>query len=103
MGKADLSGRYLQLRHGCDLRSMPYLGVRVKSDLWLMSASRTARALLSERPIPNASRNGRNRLSFIHVRGRSSPWAQISNTATEADAATNAGISRSKVRSHPPE
>ena len=68
-GSADLSGRYLQLRHGCDLRSIPYFGVRVKSDLWLIIASSTARALLSERPIPNASKHGRKRSSLIHVAG----------------------------------
>src|SRR6266542_3652585 len=41
-----------------------------------MSASSTARALLSERPIPKASRHGRKRISLIHVRGCNSRWAQ---------------------------
>ena len=35
----------------------------MKSDLWLIIASSTARALLSERPIPNASKHG----GFIRV------------------------------------
>ena len=69
IGSADFSGRYLQLRHACDLRSIPYFGVRVKSDLWLKIASRTARPLLRERPMPSASRHGRSTICFIQVRG----------------------------------
>src|SRR4029450_10545840 len=97
-GSADLSGRYLQLRHGCDLRSIPYFGVRVKSDLWLIIASSTARALLSESPIPNASKHGRKRSSLIHVAGRSSGCGQMEKRPTEADAARKIGISTSTVR-----
>src|SRR4029078_11179469 len=100
-GSADLSGRYLQLRHGCDLRSIPYFGVRVKSDWWLVIASSTARALLSERPIPNASKHGRKSRSLIHVRGYNSRWAQMEKSPTGADAARNIGISTSSVRSQP--
>src|SRR4030095_4752714 len=100
-GSADFSGRYLQLRHGCDFRSIPYFGVRVKSDLWLIIASSTARALLSERPIPNASKHGRKRSSLIHVAGCSSPFAQTEKRPTEADAARKIGISTSTVRTQP--
>jgi len=68
-GKVDFNARYLQLRQDCERRSMPYLGVRVKSDLWLNIASRTARALLRERPMPSASKQGSNSICFIQVRG----------------------------------
>src|SRR5258707_15723175 len=91
-GSADLSGRYLQVRHDCDLRLIPYFGVRVKSDLWLIIASSTARALLSERPMPNASKHGRKRSSLIHVARRSSRWAKMLKRPTEADGARKIGI-----------
>src|SRR4029077_17122538 len=100
-GSADLRGRYLQLRHDCDLRSIPYFGVRVKSDLWLTIASSTARALLSERPIPSASKHGRKRISLIHVRGCNSRWAQMEKSPTDADAARKIGMSTSTVRTQP--
>ena len=32
IGIVDLIARYWQVRQGCDLRSMPYFGVRVKSE-----------------------------------------------------------------------
>src|SRR4029453_14912519 len=100
-GSADFSGRYLQARHGCDLRSIPYFGVRVKSDLWLIIASSTARALLSERPIPTASKHGRKRSSLIQVAGCSSRAAQMQKRPTDADAARKNGLSTSTVRTQP--
>src|SRR5262249_57534495 len=100
-GSADFRGRYLQLRHGCDLRSIPYFGVRVKSDLWLIIASITARALLSERPIPNASKHGRKRSSLIHVAGCSSRCAQVLKRPTEADAASKIGMSTATHHTQP--
>ena len=60
---------YLQLRHGCALRSMPYLGVRAKSDVMIEHRFENRTGIVERKTDAEREQAGKQQ-NFLHPRAR---------------------------------